>query len=666
MYKSLLISITFLTLALTVSGQETLRYKSADELQRDVTFLLLDKNINEVIRQLDTVKPSTADALLQRLIIYSRAGQLSQVRKTLEQLPATPNWQCPTGYDLRWLLKSADTSSLAARRFYYERLCPSDADGADEFIALWSSTGDLKELDAWLEQRWNQSDEWMTRRVQLRAKSGTANELLDQLAAEVKANPADWLRLERYLRANNYGGNVQDVTWVADTFEVRTAADYFILAERLRTHSPQAGVKLLRKSLELPFTEVDAKQVSDLISRTRSIGLSIKINWEKQLRYWTKRSLAETYQSMNQSLMAQPLVEELVAVKGDDILLQDAHQLAGMVQSGSGHRVVETKILGDETARRSTAGYWLERANYYAGRDEYERERDSYREALVALNVKPEDSKGLNERYEVVRSFSFFLADEHNDKENKPELEKLLAQELSRVPPETYYAFQIARLITNNEFELSALKYSLLAKQPLFLARLLDGRREWGNEERFFIEAVMDQEEVSAELRDRIWSSLVPIVRDPGSTRAFHLAEAMKSDEQWQRAIPLLRGYVEHASAANWEGYKTEAMNDLVTAYCRAKEWRAAEKFLLAQTNTLWRSLPGALAEVAVVAAQQNAIEDAMRLWRMSTNLDRRNLETLPQLAQTKARTELLAMYTTMKKEDPLSTIPDLALRLLQ
>jgi len=113
--------------------------------------------------------------------------------------------------------------------------------------------------------------------------------LFDALAAEIRANPSDWARLDRYLRANNYAGNVQDVKWLADTFEVRTAVDYFQLAERLRNNSPQTGVKLLQKSLAPPFTDADAKLVDDLINRYRSAGPSIKVNWEKQLRYWTKR-----------------------------------------------------------------------------------------------------------------------------------------------------------------------------------------------------------------------------------------------------------------------------------------------------------------------------------------------------------------------------------------
>ena len=206
----------------------------------------------------------------------------------------------------------------------------------------------------------------------------------------------------------------------------------------------------------------------------------------------------------------------------------------------------------------------------------------------------------------------------------------------------------------------------MLAKQPALLARLLDGRREWGLAERLFIEHVVNREAVPATLKDKIWSSLEPLAKDPGSTRAFHLAEAMKDGKEWQRAIPLWRGYIQHAYSTNWEGYKTDAITNLFTAYCRTGQWQTAEKFLFAQLDSFWRVMPNALAEVAVAAAQANAIDDAMRLWRKSANIDRRNLDPLAQLAQTKLKPQLVAMYSQMKKEDPLSTIPDSALRMLQ
>ncbi len=663
MFRSLLACIVLVTFGLNVAAQEGQNYQSADDLQRRVTFLLLNKNINEVTRQLDQENPSTVNSLLFRLVIYSRAGQTSRVRKTLEQLPSAPDWQCP-GYDLKWLIRNADGGSLESRRLFYERLCPDDTEGAEQFVRLWSSSGDLKELDSWLAER--SHDEWLMQRVQLRAKSGTAGELLDRLAAEVRSNPSDWTRLDRYLRANERASNLQDVKWLADAFDARTAGDSFQLAERIRNYSPQAAARLLQKSLEIPFAESDAKFVDDLINRYRSAGPSIKVNWEKQLRYWTKRSLAEAFQQMNQSLAAQPLVEELVSMKDADILLRDAHELAGAVQSGSGQRVVETKILRDEVARRSTAEYWLERARYYDGRQEWGLERTSFRQGLLAVVAKPDDDQRLNERYDIVRTFAYFLSREHNEKEDKAELEKLLTVELNSLPPETNYAFQIATLITQSELSLDELRNSLLAKRPSFLARLLDGRREWTNTEKALIENIVHREEVSAELKKRIWSSLETLAREPGSTRAYHLAAAMNDNGEWQRAIPLWRGYIQHANPSNWEGYKTDAISNLFTAYCRTKQWQVAEKFLLGQQESFWRVMPKALGEIAIVAAQQNAADDAVRLWRMSTNLDRRNLEPLSQLAATSLRPQLLAMYSEMKRQDPLSTIPDLALKMMQ
>ena len=674
LHRILLICLTFLIAVAKTAAQEPANYQSAEELQRAVTLLLGDKNINDVTTSLDGERPSSVSSLLRRLVIYGRAGQTSRVRATLKQLSSHEDWRCEVGYDLKWLIRNADTS-LDGLRFFYERICPDATEQAEEFISLWNSTGDPKALDSWLAERSRRNDEWLMLRVQLRAHTGTAGEVLDGLAADVRSNPTDWTRLDRYVRANNRAGDVQDLAWLADTFVVRTAGDYFQLGGRVRGKSPQAGAKLLSKSLEIPFTDADAKMVVDLITRYRSAAPSIKtnINLEKQLRYWTKRSLAEAYQRMNQSLAAQPLMEELVAMKGDDILLEDLHQLAGAVQGGSGQRVIETKILGDEAAQHSTAQYWLERASYYHGRKEYDRERDSYREALVALRAKS-DAAALNERFKVVQSFAFFLDEGHNKghnkgdnrKEDKQELEELLTNELSGVPPETIYAFQVARLITRSELELDDLRNSLLANRPSFLARVLGARSEWQLDEEALIKAVVNREAVPSSLKEKIWSSLESVVREPGSTRTYFLAAAMQDSNEWHRAIPLWRGYIEHASPANWEGYKADAAASLFTAYCRTKQWQAAEKLLFAQPDWFWRVLPKALAEVAVVAAQQNAVDDAMRLWRMSTNLDRRNLETLPQLAQTKAKPHLLAMYLKMKKEDPLSTIPDLALRVLQ
>ena len=54
MHKILLICLTLPLLVVNAAAQEQGRYQSAEELQREVTFLLLDKNINDVTKGLGT------------------------------------------------------------------------------------------------------------------------------------------------------------------------------------------------------------------------------------------------------------------------------------------------------------------------------------------------------------------------------------------------------------------------------------------------------------------------------------------------------------------------------------------------------------------------------------------------------------------------------------
>jgi hypothetical protein len=64
MLKSLLISIACLVFVLKAVAQQAATYESADELQREITSLLLERDINEVIKQLESENPSTVAPLL--------------------------------------------------------------------------------------------------------------------------------------------------------------------------------------------------------------------------------------------------------------------------------------------------------------------------------------------------------------------------------------------------------------------------------------------------------------------------------------------------------------------------------------------------------------------------------------------------------------------------
>jgi hypothetical protein len=353
-------------------------------------------------------------------------------------------------------------------------------------------------------------------------------------------------------------------------------------------------------------------------------------------------------------------------MKGDDIELRGVHELAGAVQSGSGQRVVETKLLREEATRRDTAEYWIERADYYSGRNEDQLQLQAYREGLLAVPNHPRDAQAATQRLELVSRFAFFLGDSDNDEARHAELVELLKREFTSAPPETDYAFRIAELLTQNELEVEPLRTSLLTSKPALFARLLAARKEWEQSEQSLIESVTSGDEVTTDQKKKIWAELERLIDHPGSTRAYTMAEVMVANEEWPRAIALLDGYIRNALPSNWDGYKPEAMHDLLNAYAKAGDWKAAERFLYQQRDLFADSYAALLATIAVAAGKRDATDDAIRLWRLSANLDRRDLSNLSQLAQTSAKPELRKLYLQMKKEDPESFIPEVALRLLQ
>jgi hypothetical protein len=242
-----------------------------------------------------------------------------------------------------------------------------------------------------------------------------------------------------------------------------------------------------------------------------------------------------------------------------------------------------------------------------------------------------------------------------------------MRREFTSAPPDSIYAFRVAlRLLGQNEFEVDALRISLLTKQPELVAKIFAGRKEWEHEEQYLMEALVDGDEVTTGQKDRIWSALERLVSNPGSTRAYRLAQALISEKEWARAIPLLEGYVQNVPSSDTDGYKASAVGDLFDAYTHVGDWQKAEKLLRSRKEFLEGSYSQRLGKIAVAAAQQGAPNEAMRLWRLSSNLDRRELAGLPELARAGVKPQLRAMYAQMKKDDPDSTIPDMALRLLQ
>ncbi|MDT4897526.1 MAG: hypothetical protein QOH25_2603 [Acidobacteriota bacterium] len=685
-YRPKLLPFLFVLLSLLTSiNAQVLDYQTRSQMEREITRVLLEKDVGEVANQLAR-EPAESRVVpqLRRLGIFARAGHRARVLQTLNQLaeasdlpPVAERWSVAEA--VKEIIGQDD---LAALRMYYERIMPVDAAGAENILRLWEREGDAKELDAWLAARVAQHPGWLQWRIYWRVKLGTVNELLNALAADVKAHAEDMERVFRYLQANASAGHPQKVAWLAGIFETwltntstpRVAFELYEMGTRLQTELPEVAAKLFEHSLQLSFTERDMQLIRERVIIRFQITPRVK-NWEKQLRFWTKQQLAETYQAMKQPQAAQPIIEELVRMKDDDdIMAVDVHQLAGAVQAQTGMRVVEAKILREEATEKESAAYWLERARYYKGRKEYDAVMDAYRQAFVHVPIRMQDKRTPNSRLALLMDFALFVAsrdmgDDEKRKAWRGEIKEALRREFTATPPETEYAFGVAQIITDNEFELDDLRDSLFAGEKDLLSRMLAARHAWANEEGWLIAQVVCRESVSPERKASHWTQLEELTKSGSPSRAFRLAEVMLSCNESRRAVPLLIGYLRQIkegrdeAAAFWE---EQAVSSLFSAYLDAGDWQAAEKLLFDRTPLTGRQLIYDLPRVAQVAAREGAVDDAMRLWRMKANLDRRHLDGLVQLSATKAKEPLREMYAQMKKKDPLTFVPDLALRLLQ
>ena len=293
------------------------------------------------------------------------------------------------------------------------------------------------------------------------------------------------------------------------------------------------------------------------------------------------------------------------------------------MQAGSGRRVIETGILRDEVTQANTAAYWLQRASYYRGRAAYQLESETFHKALANFPYSSNDEQASVHRFEIIRQFAFSIKNSRDARVNwRKELSDLLGREFTTAPAETKYAFQIAGLITAYDFELDELRQRLFGEQPDLLARLLKQRAEWNAEEKVLIGVAISGDVITPQRKSSIWTHLEKLVIDPGSSRAYALAEAMIWSGAHQRAIPLLRGYIDRHE-------NVEALRALSQAHCDLGDWQAAEKVLLAHKQIMVSDLPQWFGRIAVVAGRNGSPEDALRLWRFKTNLDRSDLEGL-------------------------------------
>ncbi|MCA1636828.1 MAG: hypothetical protein LC768_00565, partial [Acidobacteria bacterium] len=534
-------------------------------------------------------------------------------------------------------------------------------------INLWREKSDVRELENWLKIRAQNSEMWWYEWLRLKQSLGTADEIYNELMQKIRENPSNFSLVQKYLQAVSYAiyssvglDNVkykQDVSWLAGVVETNLAYEAYELGAYLKEHNPFVAAKLFEKSLSLTFTQKDLELFRQRAFRFVSIQPVVK-NPEKQLRFWTKTVLAQAYQKNNQPHLAQPIVEELTAMDTSDILRDNSFGLAGAVQASSGQRVVESKILQDEAENENSVAYWLNRVSYYSGRKEEEQVWQTFTKVLEKFEYKPNGISASESRLQILRSLKWFGK---NHKKN--ETEDFFRREFSRAIAESdsKYIFTLARIV-NDDFD--NLLDEFFTNSEL-LPQILAVRVSWRQEEKYLIEEVMESKKWDAKKRELVWNQLTILARKDIRNRAFSLAEAMTSQNANRDAISLLEECLKIAPEG-YEGNLNYKRNDvereLFDAYIKSADWQKAEKMFFGG----YRYWSDELSKISIAAAKSAKIADALGLWKINANLDRRNLTGLEELAKTDAKPLLRKFYLEMKKRDPLTEIPDRALRFLQ
>ncbi len=657
--------------SISVSSQTV---KTKEDLNLKVTKILLKRELSGFAAELAQSKGTRVDDLLVRLEVFDRAGQTDRVRETIVQLSEAVD--LPPMSDRKWIfdiVRRKIGRDLASLRSYYDLLAEDDGYyETNPFISLWRSEGG-EGMEDWLTTRAVYGTSWFTILLEHRTKLGTVQPMFDELANQVRQDPYNKETRSKYLGTVKHAQGQRrqlepipyehETDWLGDVLIPQTAHDAYEFGQEIDLVNPRLAIKYYLQSLAKPVT---TKEIDDLDKRYAvmiSYGPQPRIDWEKQLRYWAKEKLAAAYQRTDQSLLAQPLIEDLAATKGDDIMSRNDLRLAGAVQAGSGARVIESKVLLDEATRSTSIEYWRERIKYYIGRGESELVVQAVREALP--KIPAEQKERFLSSFES--DFDYPLSQDKQVKHLKKQISLILTDEFNAAPIGSSLAFEIVRIASGEGFGLEDFTEAIFVRRSDVLTPLFDNKIDWDGNRHWVLRHILRDKRISPERKLFYFTELERISSRGSIRRKLALEEVFKDVEEHPRRVPLLLDYLRQVKKnADNESSITNATHSLFDAYTNVGNWQAAEKLLHERQPIFLPYWGGYLQRLAISAARQNAGDDALRIWLIAVNFDGHADFGLNNFADSPAKSVFRNYYLEMKKREPSSPIPDKALKILR
>ena len=638
-------SIFLFTIAAACPAVDTAEQLHPSTVTEAVRNELYQRDLIEWSDQLDReLDEADVKALMTALDVFLRAGQPERISRAIEKLGARKSGRLHAGGF--WPERLLKLEYYTQARQWFDSVEPNicTRDLMKAFIRNWEATGDLDELEVWLKTKADRDNppgselphQWADLYYEYLARWKKLSGYVDALAKRIRGNPTRREPILQYLAARRHLDEVKpSLDWLGKIAEPAHALDAFELAQMMGDEQIESTIRLLDRCLTLPVTDYDRQWFN------RRSGCAAYIPPDKvetTLRRWTKGRLARACFATKKLDRAQKLVEELTGKK--DGTLDDLGPLlfAGQVQAATGQRVVEGRIKQAEEPRKDSERYWLARAEYYMGRKENGEAEEAYKRAL-ALKPGPDRSS-------VIDNYGDFLV----RLGRLPAAEALFRSELERV---------VAVASSQSEFWIQHLK-NLEGKEGVTFAWNDSLMWQWLAMKRksYFGQSAQRNVawcwEKAAGQRPAFWAKAEALAGEtPPAAVDYILAQLLAEEGNKAEAAKRMA-----AAWARWTNNdspsRRQAGPELMRLYVDQGNWEKAEKVLLSLRDVAgFSDERDWLARLAILAAQADSKDDAMRLWQQRAALDLTDCRGLRELASHGLRERLAAYYAGLAQRAP-------------
>ena len=495
-------------------------------------------------------------------------------------------------------------------------------------------------------------DFWTRLRLRYLVETGRAATMLEKLAALVRANPADAGMAAEYLsalkEARNQTGKAEPVSldWMTGACRPTRATELQQIATLL--------VELEQyKIAEVFFLRaIDTKITDEEIARRAAMCQAVLPGETHRLLFeiGIREELAACLLKLRETDRSQKFMVEAADMRAKNKLPSNSY-LAGTVQAASGARAIEGRIREEEKRNENDPQYWLNRADYFRGRGEAAPEEDALRRglSLCAPAPQPQGKAPLEMRARILTNLAQLLVREKRSEEAA----KMLLAELKDSAIESASSENAARFLGYE------MRDSLKPGEPIlwdWLAR----RKRWEHIEERLLWRML--EAAPRETRDDHFARAEKLALAEGADacRAATLGWILNRMGETKRSLPLLQHAVEIATD---EELKQRAGFTLFESHLDLKDWRAAESmFGLAEKQLTTKEDVEWLGRIALIAAEKEAPEDAMRIFRQVANCDLRPRPLVAELAKLGLTENLRRFYSEVRTRLPsakLAGLPD-------